>query len=143
MESLGLFVKTPIEDAQLEAKLIEHRSTLPNAGVRTLLGLLRSEHILVSVKQCICRMLLNLTLTFFNCQRERVRAALSRMDPVAQASRWSMVIRRRSYFVPHAQYIWHVDGMCIVASRFACLFMNRQLEAGALRPSGPCRGRWM
>lgn len=45
-------------------------------------------------------------------QQHRVRASLDRVDPIGVAARWSRnrAINRRTYFVPHPNAVWHIDG---------------------------------
>lgn len=43
-------------------------------------------------------------------QRDRVRAAINRVDPVNSALRWAAVITRRVYSVPWPNSLWHIDG---------------------------------
>lgn len=43
-------------------------------------------------------------------QRDRVRAAINRVDPENTALRWAVVITRRVYSVPWPNSLWHIDG---------------------------------
>ena len=43
-------------------------------------------------------------------QRRRVRAANNRVDPRNTALRWGALVRRKTYFVPWANSLWHLDG---------------------------------
>lgn len=43
-------------------------------------------------------------------QRDRVRAAINRVDPTNTALRWAAVITRRVYSVPWPNSLWHIDG---------------------------------
>jgi len=43
-------------------------------------------------------------------QRDRVRAAINRVDPENAALRWAAVITRRVYSVPWPNSLWHIDG---------------------------------
>ena len=43
-------------------------------------------------------------------QRRRVRAAINRVDPRNTALRWGALVRRKTYFVPWANSLWHLDG---------------------------------
>ena len=42
-------------------------------------------------------------------QRDRVRGALVRVDPIGVALRWSSVIPRRTYQVTCPNALWHID----------------------------------
>ena len=42
-------------------------------------------------------------------QFNRVNRLLRQVDPVGTARRWSLGIQRRSYHVPTANYLWHLD----------------------------------
>jgi len=50
-----------------------------------------------------------LRLSGMHVQRARVRAALTAVNPVAAASRWSRTIARRSYRVASPNSLWHID----------------------------------
>lgn len=43
-------------------------------------------------------------------QRRRVRESLNRVDPKNTITRWGSLIKRRSYFVPWPNSLWHLDG---------------------------------
>lgn len=43
-------------------------------------------------------------------QRDRVRAAINRVDPENTALQWAVVITRRVYSVPWPNSLWHIDG---------------------------------
>ena len=43
-------------------------------------------------------------------QRRRVRAAINRVDPRNTALRRGALVRRKTYFVPWANSLWHLDG---------------------------------
>ncbi|XP_068741116.1 uncharacterized protein [Montipora capricornis] len=43
-------------------------------------------------------------------QRDRVRAAINRVDPENTALRWAVVVTRRVYSVPWPNSLWHIDG---------------------------------
>ena len=43
-------------------------------------------------------------------QRYRVRESMKRLDPLQSAMRWQQVVYRRSYSVPRANSLWHIDG---------------------------------
>lgn len=43
-------------------------------------------------------------------QRNRIRAAINRVDPRNIALRWGALVLRRKYYVPWPNSLWHVDG---------------------------------
>lgn len=43
-------------------------------------------------------------------QRDRIRASLTRVDPVNSQLRWASIITRRTYSVPWPNSLWHMDG---------------------------------
>ena len=43
-------------------------------------------------------------------QRDRIREALTRVDPVNSRLRWAITITRRVYSVPWPNSLWHIDG---------------------------------
>ena len=45
-----------------------------------------------------------------NVQRERIRASISRVDPISCRLRWATVVSRRAYSVPGPNSLWHIDG---------------------------------
>ncbi|XP_044183537.1 uncharacterized protein LOC122964112 [Acropora millepora] len=45
-----------------------------------------------------------------NVQRERIRASISRVDPINCRLRWATVVSRRAYSVPGPNSLWHIDG---------------------------------
>ena len=45
-----------------------------------------------------------------NVQRDRIRASISRVDPINCRLRWATVISRRAYSVPGPNSLWHIDG---------------------------------
>ena len=42
-------------------------------------------------------------------QRSRVSDCIKRIDPIGTALRWRLVIRRRKYYVPALNSLWHID----------------------------------
>ncbi|CAD6919834.1 unnamed protein product [Tilletia controversa] len=42
--------------------------------------------------------------------RERLRVALREVDPQNLQARWAKTIRRREYYVPFVNSLWHIDG---------------------------------
>ncbi|KAJ7383363.1 hypothetical protein OS493_028441 [Desmophyllum pertusum] len=45
-----------------------------------------------------------------NVQRDRIRASISRVDPINCRLRWATVVSRRAYSVPGPNSLWHIDG---------------------------------
>ena len=45
-----------------------------------------------------------------NVQRERIRASISRVDPINCRLRWATVVSRGAYSVPGPNNLWHIDG---------------------------------
>ena len=45
-----------------------------------------------------------------NIQRWKIRASISRTDPLGQRIKWHQQITRRRYCVPSANSLWHIDG---------------------------------
>lgn len=43
-------------------------------------------------------------------QRYRIRESIFRVDPLRSALRWQQVVSRRTYSVPGANSLWHIDG---------------------------------
>ena len=43
-------------------------------------------------------------------QRQRVRSSLNTVDPKNTVLRWGALVSRRTYFVPWANSLWHLDG---------------------------------
>lgn len=43
-------------------------------------------------------------------QRYRIRESIIRVDPLRSALRWQQVVARRTYSVPGANSLWHIDG---------------------------------
>ena len=46
----------------------------------------------------------------YRVQRHRVRSSLNRVDPKNTVPRWGALVSRRTYFVPWANSLWHLDG---------------------------------
>ena len=42
-----------------------------------------------------------------NVQRERIRASISRVDPMNYRLKWATVVSRRAYSVPGPNSLWH------------------------------------
>ena len=43
-------------------------------------------------------------------QRYKVRDSITRVDPLRSALRWHQVVHRKTYSVPRANSLWHIDG---------------------------------
>ena len=43
-------------------------------------------------------------------QRNRIRAAINRVDPCNTALRWGALVSRRKYYVPWPNSLWHIHG---------------------------------
>lgn len=43
-------------------------------------------------------------------QRNRIRAAINRVDPRNTALRWGALVSKRKYYVPWSNSLWHVGG---------------------------------
>ena len=43
-------------------------------------------------------------------QRQRLREAVARCDPISRRLRWHQVLSRGAYFVPRPNSLWHTDG---------------------------------
>ena len=81
---------TTISDSDLDERVGQIKEYYPNHGSRMLQGQLKSQGIRV--------------------QRHRIRESLRRMDPLGCMLRWFNAVQRRSYSVPHSQWLWHIDG---------------------------------
>ena len=46
----------------------------------------------------------------YRVQRRRVRSSLNRVDPKNTLLRWGALVSRRTYYVPWANSLWHLDG---------------------------------
>ena len=46
----------------------------------------------------------------YHIQRSCVRASINRVDPSNTALRWGALVRRRTYYVPWPNSLWHIDG---------------------------------
>lgn len=79
-----------IDDGQLDQLIADARNENPGIGIRMLKGYLQSKG--------------------FRIQRERVRAALLRIDPIGLVERWQRTVRRRKYNVRYPLSLWHIDG---------------------------------
>lgn len=80
---------TTISDEDLHTHVETLHQRYPRVGQRMMLSLLRAQGVYV--------------------QRNRVRTLLRAIDPMGTVVRWSNVIQRRRYHVPHPNYLWHLD----------------------------------
>ena len=79
---------TDITDEGLDESISEVLHELPNTGERLMIGALASKGIRV--------------------QRTRIRESLQRLDPVGKTLRRRLKIRRRTYNVPCANFLWYI-----------------------------------
>ena len=81
---------TDISDYQLDELVQELQLRFPNSGQVILMGHLRSRGVIVP--------------------RHRLRDSIVRIDPLSSQLRWRDALQRRTYSVPHANSLWHIDG---------------------------------
>ena len=79
-----------ISDEELDQLVADARNENPSIGIRMLKGYLQSKG--------------------FRIQRERVRSALLRIDPIGLVDRWQRTVKRRKYNVKYPLSLWHIDG---------------------------------
>ncbi|XP_052062835.1 uncharacterized protein LOC127702593 [Mytilus californianus] len=79
-----------ITKEDLDAQILDLKSSFPKAGLQMMQGYLVSRGICV--------------------QRERVRESLRRLDPEGCVERWSTAVHKRRYSVPTPNHLWHMDG---------------------------------
>ncbi|KAE8246918.1 hypothetical protein A4X06_0g4822 [Tilletia controversa] len=79
-----------ISDEELHAAIRSTYTQGFSAGERGMRGALRCVGVRVS--------------------RERMRLAMQEVDPQQLQARWAKTIRRRDYYVPFVNSLWHVDG---------------------------------
>jgi hypothetical protein len=79
-----------LDDDELDTLIEKYRTMRPDAGMRYVMGFLRSKHL--------------------RLQRERVRSAVHRVDGVGVRLRRRTAICRRVYRVPRPMALWHGDG---------------------------------
>ena len=87
------FFRSQLTDNEIDAVTLESKEALPNFGERMLLGYFLSKGLRI--------------------QRKRIRESIIRVDPDGLDERrqlFSQRIQRRVYSVPHAHYMWHLDG---------------------------------
>lgn len=75
-------------DRDLDEVVTRIHHNFPNSGLVMIQGHLMSEGVHV--------------------QRQRVREAVARCDPIRRRVRWHQVLSRRSYFVPRPNSLWHI-----------------------------------
>lgn len=81
---------TGISDYQLDELVRELQLRFPNSGQVMLMGHLRSRGVIVP--------------------RHHLRDSIVRIDPLSSQLRWRDAVQRRTYSVPHANSLWHIDG---------------------------------
>ncbi|KAE8219504.1 hypothetical protein CF326_g8944 [Tilletia indica] len=79
-----------VSDEELHAAIKSTYALGFEAGERGMRGALRTVGVQVS--------------------RERLRQALQSVDPHRLQARWAKTIRRRDYYVPFVNSLWHIDG---------------------------------
>ena len=79
-----------ISDDKLDQLVADAGNENPSIGIRMLKGYLQSKG--------------------FRIQRERVRSALLRIDPIGLVDRWQRTVKRRKYNVKYPLSLWHIDG---------------------------------
>ncbi|CAD6939676.1 unnamed protein product, partial [Tilletia laevis] len=42
--------------------------------------------------------------------RSKLRTAIKALDPIGVTSRWTKYLKRREYYVPFVNSLWHIDG---------------------------------
>ena len=82
---------TTMSDADLAVIIKELSDKRVNSGYREISAFLLSSNPPIKV------------------QLDRVNRLLRQVDPAGTARRWSLGIQRRSYYVPTANYLWHLD----------------------------------
>ena len=80
-----------ISTADLATIIRELSERYPNSGYREIRAMLASRDPPIIV------------------QRKRVQELLKQVDPAGTARRWALSINRRTYSVPTANYLWHID----------------------------------
>ncbi|KAF5274264.1 hypothetical protein FQR65_LT04382 [Abscondita terminalis] len=78
-----------ISDNELKEVVSQIHEDHPNAGYIMMLSYLKARDIVVP--------------------RSKVRKALSLVDPIGTASRWSQSVKRRTYKVSSPNALWHMD----------------------------------
>lgn len=89
-ENVTLSPYADISDHDLDEIIVRIHRSFPNSGLVMIQGHLLSEGVHV--------------------QRQRVREAVARCDPIRRKVRWHQVLSRRTYFVPRPNSLWHIDG---------------------------------
>lgn len=79
-----------ISDSQLQEQISSIKRFMPDAGMRMVRGVLRSQGISVPIV--------------------RIREALYVVDPLGTSLRWATVVKRRQYSVTCPNALWHIDG---------------------------------
>ena len=79
-----------ITDEDLRSIVSDIQQEMPDIGQSMLRGVLIARGIHVSTV--------------------RLRECLSELDPINSVLRWASPIRRRVYYVPYPNFLWHIDG---------------------------------
>ena len=79
-----------ISDEDLDSLVKEHKIKRPNAGIRYIRGSLRTSNLRV--------------------QRHRIVSSLGRVDMVTKVVHCNNRIKRRDYYSPRPNAMWHLDG---------------------------------
>lgn len=79
-----------ILDEDLDSLVKEHKAKHPNTGIRYIRGSLRTKNLRV--------------------QRHRIISSLGRVDMVTKVLRCNQGIKRRDYYSPRPNAMWHLDG---------------------------------
>ena len=82
---------TKVSDDDLDGIILRLVNEYPNCGLRMLMGHLR-------------RMDIHIT-------RKRLRESMARTDPVHSFVRQLYTVQRRTYYVPNANSLLHIDGL--------------------------------
>lgn len=82
--------ETPVTEQQLDEVICSIKEEHPNDGERLICG--------------------HLTRMGIKVTREAVRKSIHRVDHERVVARHFQVVKRRTYSVPHPNYIWHIDG---------------------------------
>lgn len=89
-ESVNFNRYSNINDDTLKHVMKDIQKAHPHCGVAMMMGHLRSRGLYL--------------------QQHRVREALRSLNPASSVLRWGLVAKRRSYFVPFPNSLWHIDG---------------------------------
>lgn len=88
--SVSINKYSDIDDGCLKDVMKDIQVGHPHCGVVMMMGHLRSRGLFI--------------------QQHRVRSVLRSLNPASSVLRWGLVAKRRSYFVPFPNSLWHIDG---------------------------------